>query len=167
MDRESPQVPSLQASFIKHLVQPLYIAYEKAGILPGEWVEDDEDDEENKNEDGMKESNSDSENKDSSEINGVVVVTPPRNDNLEDAFTTISEDTASNISEDTATDEGCDDDESSGPKKVAFCIMSENIKRNYEKWLRIIEEEKDENSTRQDDDANDGDVDDDNTSDDT
>lgn len=52
MDRNSPKVPQLQSSFIKHLVQPLYVAYEKAGILPGEWVDVDEessDDDDNSN----------------------------------------------------------------------------------------------------------------------
>lgn len=39
MDRANPKVPPLQASFIKHLVSPLYAAYEKANTLPGEWVD--------------------------------------------------------------------------------------------------------------------------------
>ncbi|XP_065639277.1 cGMP-inhibited 3',5'-cyclic phosphodiesterase 3A isoform X4 [Hydra vulgaris] len=39
MDRNDGKVPQLQCSFIKHLVLPLYAAYEKAGILPGEWID--------------------------------------------------------------------------------------------------------------------------------
>jgi len=44
MDRNDSKVPELQSSFIKHLVSPLYLAYEKAGILPGKWVDKDDDD---------------------------------------------------------------------------------------------------------------------------
>ena len=43
MDRNNPQVPQLQSSFIKHLVSPLYAAYEKAGIMPGDWIDSDVD----------------------------------------------------------------------------------------------------------------------------
>lgn len=49
MDRNDPKVPQLQASFIKHLVSPLYMAYEKAGTMPGEWVDSDSDDEDSAN----------------------------------------------------------------------------------------------------------------------
>jgi hypothetical protein len=45
MDRSTPKLPQLQSSFIKHLVCPLYVAYEKAGVMPGEWVDAASDDE--------------------------------------------------------------------------------------------------------------------------
>ena len=48
MDRNNPQLAKLQESFINHLVAPLCNAYGEAGLLPGEWddgIQDDEDDE--------------------------------------------------------------------------------------------------------------------------
>ncbi|XP_064490056.1 cGMP-inhibited 3',5'-cyclic phosphodiesterase 3A-like isoform X3 [Ornithodoros turicata] len=39
MDRCSPQLAKLQESFINHLVAPLCNAYGEAGLLPGQWVE--------------------------------------------------------------------------------------------------------------------------------
>lgn len=46
MDRKNPQLAKLQESFINHLVAPLCNAYGEAGLLPGEWddgVQDDDD----------------------------------------------------------------------------------------------------------------------------
>lgn len=46
MDRNSPQLAKLQESFINHLVAPLCNAYGEAGLLPGEWddsINDDDD----------------------------------------------------------------------------------------------------------------------------
>lgn len=46
MDRNNPQLAKLQESFINHLVAPLCNAYGEAGLLPGEWddgVQDDDD----------------------------------------------------------------------------------------------------------------------------
>lgn len=48
MDRNNPQLAKLQESFINHLVAPLCNAYGEAGLLPGEWddgVQDEDDDE--------------------------------------------------------------------------------------------------------------------------
>ncbi|XP_006817485.1 cGMP-inhibited 3',5'-cyclic phosphodiesterase 3B-like, partial [Saccoglossus kowalevskii] len=42
MDRRSPQLAKLQETFINHLVAPLCNAYGQAGLLPGQWVEEDE-----------------------------------------------------------------------------------------------------------------------------
>ncbi|XP_069479837.1 cGMP-inhibited 3',5'-cyclic phosphodiesterase 3B [Ambystoma mexicanum] len=44
MDRSSPQLAKLQESFITHIVGPLCNSYDAAGLLPGKWI--DEDDEE-------------------------------------------------------------------------------------------------------------------------
>lgn len=46
MDRNNPQLAKLQESFINHLVAPLCNAYGEAGLLPGEWddgIQDDDD----------------------------------------------------------------------------------------------------------------------------
>ena len=46
MDRSAPQLAKLQEGFINHLVAPLCNAYGSAGLLPGRWL--DEEDEEGK-----------------------------------------------------------------------------------------------------------------------
>ncbi|XP_070284362.1 cGMP-inhibited 3',5'-cyclic phosphodiesterase 3B isoform X3 [Myotis yumanensis] len=44
MDRSSPQLAKLQESFITHIVGPLCNSYDAAGLLPGQWIEEEEDD---------------------------------------------------------------------------------------------------------------------------
>ena len=46
MDRhkDTPRVPELQLNFIKHLVAPLYHAMASSCLVPGSWVEINEDD---------------------------------------------------------------------------------------------------------------------------
>ncbi|XP_069823866.1 cGMP-inhibited 3',5'-cyclic phosphodiesterase 3B [Dendropsophus ebraccatus] len=46
MDRSSPQLAKLQESFITHIVGPLCNSYDAAGLLPGRWMEEDEEEEE-------------------------------------------------------------------------------------------------------------------------
>ncbi len=46
MDRNNPQLAKLQESFINHLVAPLCNAYGEAGLLPGEWDDGVQDDDE-------------------------------------------------------------------------------------------------------------------------
>lgn len=50
MDRSAPQLAKLQESFITHIVGPLCNSYDAAGLLPGFWV-DDEDEEGGEEED--------------------------------------------------------------------------------------------------------------------
>ncbi|XP_012889576.1 PREDICTED: cGMP-inhibited 3',5'-cyclic phosphodiesterase B [Dipodomys ordii] len=54
MDRSSPQLAKLQESFITHIVGPLCNSYDAAGLLPGQWIEgeDDDDTESGDDEDG-------------------------------------------------------------------------------------------------------------------
>ncbi|XP_074613483.1 cGMP-inhibited 3',5'-cyclic phosphodiesterase 3A-like [Acropora palmata] len=60
MNRDVPHVAQLQESFINHLVAPLYNAYANAGLLPGNWVEEEESssdlesDDEDSDEEGMR-----------------------------------------------------------------------------------------------------------------
>ncbi|XP_053576597.1 cGMP-inhibited 3',5'-cyclic phosphodiesterase 3B isoform X2 [Bombina bombina] len=42
MDRSSPQLAKLQESFITHIVGPLCNSYDAAGLLPGKWIDEDE-----------------------------------------------------------------------------------------------------------------------------
>ncbi|KAK2499208.1 hypothetical protein MC885_017326 [Smutsia gigantea] len=44
MDRSSPQLAKLQESFITHIVGPLCNSYDAAGLLPGQWIEAEEED---------------------------------------------------------------------------------------------------------------------------
>ncbi|XP_054827416.1 cGMP-inhibited 3',5'-cyclic phosphodiesterase 3B isoform X2 [Eublepharis macularius] len=43
MDRHSPQLAKLQESFITHIVGPLCNSYDAAGLLPGQWIDEKED----------------------------------------------------------------------------------------------------------------------------
>lgn len=52
MDRSSPQLAKLQESFITHIVGPLCNSYDAAGLLPGQWIEEEDDDTESYDEDG-------------------------------------------------------------------------------------------------------------------
>ncbi|NXM76579.1 PDE3B phosphodiesterase, partial [Serilophus lunatus] len=51
MDRSSPQLAKLQESFITHIVGPLCNSCNAAGLLPGQWVDEDEEDAESTEED--------------------------------------------------------------------------------------------------------------------
>lgn len=51
MDRSSPQLAKLQESFITHIVGPLCNSYNAAGLLPGQWVDEEEEDAESIEED--------------------------------------------------------------------------------------------------------------------
>lgn len=42
MDRSCPQLAKLQESFITHIVGPLCNSYDAAGLLPGQWIEAEE-----------------------------------------------------------------------------------------------------------------------------
>ncbi|CAI5763356.1 cGMP-inhibited 3 3' [Podarcis lilfordi] len=44
MDRRSPQLAKLQESFITHIVGPLCNSYDAAGLLPGQWIDQKDDD---------------------------------------------------------------------------------------------------------------------------
>ncbi|NWX83547.1 PDE3B phosphodiesterase, partial [Nothoprocta pentlandii] len=52
MDRSSPQLAKLQESFITHIVGPLCNSYNAAGLLPGQWVDEEQDAESAEEEDG-------------------------------------------------------------------------------------------------------------------
>lgn len=124
MDRDNPKVPQLQASFINHLVQPLYIAYEKAAIMPGEWLDVDSDDEED----------NEADNEDVEENKSV--------DSDDD-------DDDNNNASDSEEKSESDSSKESTKKKVVYSVVSANIKKNYQQWLKIIAEEKEEENTEE------------------
>ncbi|XP_063785492.1 cGMP-inhibited 3',5'-cyclic phosphodiesterase 3A isoform X2 [Pseudophryne corroboree] len=43
MDRSAPQLAKLQESFITHIVGPLCNSYDSAGLMPGKWIDGDDD----------------------------------------------------------------------------------------------------------------------------
>ncbi|XP_067915032.1 cGMP-inhibited 3',5'-cyclic phosphodiesterase 3A isoform X2 [Heterodontus francisci] len=51
MDRSAPQLAKLQESFITHIVGPLCNSYDSAGLIPGRWVEDNDEEEDEEEED--------------------------------------------------------------------------------------------------------------------
>lgn len=46
MDRAAPQLAKLQESFITHIVGPLCNSYDSAGLIPGRWVEPNQEEDE-------------------------------------------------------------------------------------------------------------------------
>ncbi|XP_023575095.1 cGMP-inhibited 3',5'-cyclic phosphodiesterase B [Octodon degus] len=64
MDRSSPQLAKLQESFITHIVGPLCNSYDAAGLLPGQWVEAEEDDSESGDDEDGEELDTDEEMED-------------------------------------------------------------------------------------------------------
>lgn len=59
MDRSSPQLAKLQESFITHIVGPLCNTYDAAGLLPGQWINENGSEEED--EEGQEDSESEEE----------------------------------------------------------------------------------------------------------
>jgi len=114
MDRNHPRLPQLQDSFIKHLVGPLYNAYGRAGLLPGEWIESEVDPED---------TNDDEENYDGSSQSYTNDSTSERSDDESD-LRIIPE------------KEG-----ESKKRKVIFCETTHNITSNLETWQKIINAE--------------------------
>uniref|UniRef100_A0A8C8VHX9 Phosphodiesterase n=1 Tax=Pelusios castaneus TaxID=367368 RepID=A0A8C8VHX9_9SAUR len=55
MDRSSPQLAKLQESFITHIVGPLCNSCDAAGLLPGRWLDEEEDDMESAEDDNGEE----------------------------------------------------------------------------------------------------------------
>lgn len=117
MDRKQPRLPNLQDSFIKHLVGPLYNAYGRAGLLPGEWVENEMDnDDDNDDEDGFEGSSqsftNDSQSERSEDESDVRVVSEQNGKQIEVK-----------------------------KRKVIFCETTNNINQNIERWQQVISAE--------------------------
>lgn len=114
MDRNHPRLPQLQDSFIKHLVGPLYSAYGRAGLLPGEWIERDVDpDDENEDE-----------------------------ENYDGSSQSYTNDSTSERSDD-ESDVRIVSEKRGGMKKrkVVFCETTQNINSNLERWQKVMNAE--------------------------
>ncbi|KAJ0056653.1 hypothetical protein NL108_010613, partial [Boleophthalmus pectinirostris] len=66
MDRSSPQLAKLQESFITHIVGPLCNSYDAAGLLPGQWINEDASDEDD--EEGPEDSESEEDDEEEDEL---------------------------------------------------------------------------------------------------
>ncbi|KAK7108310.1 hypothetical protein V1264_016065 [Littorina saxatilis] len=107
MDRRNPQLAKLQETFINHLVAPLCNAMVTGGLLPGTWVEegsDDEDESDGEKEDSTCKDTEDEEAETDNEGGPVVQEKRKR------------------------------------PRKVN-CLLTKNMKDNYEHWSARINEE--------------------------
>ncbi|CAH1250436.1 PDE3A [Branchiostoma lanceolatum] len=108
MDRNKPFLARLQESFINHLVAPLCNAYAAAGLLPGHWVEEEED-----------------LNSSSGKVEAENESSPPEDDD------SVDDDDATCLKKELQ------------PRKVTS-PLTENIKRNHQRWLQLLKEEEKE-----------------------
>ena len=115
MDRNQARLPHLQDSFIKHLVGPLYNAYDRAGLLPGEWV--DSDDRDDDDEDGDEGSNQSYTNDSASERSDDETDVRVLNGGGDEKVVEIRK------------------------KKRIFSEITENINANIERWQQFINAE--------------------------
>ncbi|XP_072045940.1 LOW QUALITY PROTEIN: cGMP-inhibited 3',5'-cyclic phosphodiesterase 3A-like [Amphiura filiformis] len=119
MDRNAPQLAKLQEGFINHLVAPLCNAYGSAGLLPGRWLDEEEDGDKiaEKSDCGK----SDDERKSESD----------KEDELEE--------------EDTSSEESKLRPKRSSISKTQkmVSILTKHIKDNHEMWTKVLREEED------------------------
>ena len=130
MDRTQPRVPPLQASFIKHLVGPLFNCYARAGLMPGEWRDQEDDDEEEDDGEDSQSFGNDSDFDRSDPDDDTDIKDENKNEKLE----------------------------RTKKKRVPFYCIVSNIDENYQKWQTLIaEEERKVSEDSQDNDTTDRD----------
>ncbi|XP_067142319.1 cGMP-inhibited 3',5'-cyclic phosphodiesterase 3A-like [Centruroides vittatus] len=113
MDRKNPQLAKLQESFINHLVAPLCNAYGEAALLPGQWVENSESEDEgpiDTDQGDTSDGKEDDEVVDSDSSIPSVVSTRRR--------------TSVQIKQ-----------------RNVFCLQTKHLQENYEYWINILKEE--------------------------
>ncbi|XP_060073053.1 cGMP-inhibited 3',5'-cyclic phosphodiesterase 3A-like, partial [Ylistrum balloti] len=121
MDRKMPQLAKLQQTFINHLVAPLCNAMVTGGLLPGTWVEDPD-----------------------SDAEAIVYFASGQSDTEK----------TDNTCKDTE-DENETDQETGSPVLLKFdkkprkvnCLLTKNMKENYEYWLGIMKQEEDQKTS--------------------
>ncbi|XP_064627396.1 cGMP-inhibited 3',5'-cyclic phosphodiesterase 3A-like isoform X2 [Lineus longissimus] len=119
MDRKNPQLAKLQMSFINHLVAPLVNACSSAGLLPGQWIEDDgTDNDVHSGSDGNNTDNTEDEET-GSDTNSV-----PENNHL-----TLPKPRKK-------------------LKKIA-CTLTKNLKDNLDMWTQTVKEESQEEAAKE------------------
>ncbi|XP_063970176.1 uncharacterized protein LOC129283067 [Lytechinus pictus] len=122
MDRNAPQLAKLQEGFINHLVAPLCNAYGSAGLLPGRWLDEEDDDHSAKSETKVESERGDFSDKDNDD------------DDVDD--------------DDDNDEESNDGDtklrlKSAGQQKTRkmVSILTKHLKENHEMWLKVLKEE--------------------------
>ncbi|KAH9500195.1 cGMP-inhibited 3',5'-cyclic phosphodiesterase A [Bulinus truncatus] len=114
MDRRSPQLAKLQETFINHLVAPLCNAMVTGGLLPGTWVEEDQQEFSSR-------------------------------ENIDQSCGTDTQDEDN----DTDNESGVNEERHIfKPIRKVNCLLTKNLKENYEFWLSMIrKEEEDQKKT--------------------
>ncbi|XP_035709062.1 cGMP-inhibited 3',5'-cyclic phosphodiesterase A isoform X7 [Folsomia candida] len=111
MDRYHPQLAKLQESFINHLVAPLCKACAEAGLLPGYW-EDEVEDDQNEGE----------------------------GETTADEISTMSFQEADYENEESSYSDDNKSDSSKSKRKI-FCLHTKHLQDNHRYWMNVIKEE--------------------------
>lgn len=139
MDRDHPQLARLQESFINHLVAPLCKACAEAGILPGYWIEDPEEDNDNN---PLAASSTNNPAKRVSEEGAEQDLTTA--DDLSIATTSCQEtdNDESSYSEENPTS-FCNRVIGGGhtSKRRIFCLQTKHLQDNHRHWMAVIKVE--------------------------
>lgn len=108
MDRYHPQLAKLQESFINHLVAPLCKACAEAGLLPGYW-EDEVEDDQNEGE----------------------------GETTADEISTMSFQEADYENEESSYSDDNKSDSSKSKRKI-FCLHTKHLQDNHRYWMNVI-----------------------------
>ncbi|XP_022238555.1 cGMP-inhibited 3',5'-cyclic phosphodiesterase A-like [Limulus polyphemus] len=120
MDRHNAQLAKLQESFINHLVAPLCNAYGEAGLLPGQWMECSDSEDEVVSEDADRIEKSECKNTDEEVVD---------RDGGTGLFLTCL---------------GTSTQRRHAPQlkpKIVNCLHTIHLQENYEHWVNILKEE--------------------------
>ncbi|XP_072165724.1 cGMP-inhibited 3',5'-cyclic phosphodiesterase 3A-like [Diadema setosum] len=132
MDRAAPQLAKLQEGFINHLVAPLCNAYGSAGLLPGRWLDEEED-------------------------GDFLILSFPLHAGTPKPETKSENNFSDKEQEDDEDDDNDNDDtsndgdtklrlKSAGQQKTRkmVSILTKHLKENHEMWLKVLKEEEEE-----------------------
>ncbi|XP_038047157.1 cGMP-inhibited 3',5'-cyclic phosphodiesterase A-like [Patiria miniata] len=122
MDRGAPQLAKLQEGFINHLVAPLCNAYGSAGLLPGRWLDEDE-------------------NEDEKEDKSEETALPLPQQEIKEEEDDIEE-------EDTSSEGGPMESKlrlksAKTKQRKMVSILTKHLKENHDHWIKVLKEEDD------------------------
>ncbi|XP_022108915.1 cGMP-inhibited 3',5'-cyclic phosphodiesterase A-like isoform X2 [Acanthaster planci] len=122
MDREAPQLAKLQEGFINHLVAPLCNAYGSAGLLPGRWLDGEENEDEK------------------SEAGEETAVPLPQQEIKEEGDDIEEEDTSS---EGGPMESKLRLKSGKTKQRKMASILTKHLKENHDHWIKVLKEEED------------------------
>ncbi|PIK62866.1 putative cGMP-inhibited 3',5'-cyclic phosphodiesterase A isoform X 3 [Apostichopus japonicus] len=130
MDRNNSQLAKLQEGFINHLVAPLCNAYGSAGLLPGLWLDEEDND-----------SNADKSDKEDSDGSSISPRREKKDQDKDDEEE--DEDDDDDSSSDGASEDSKVRPKSSIPQKTRkmVSILTKHLKENHEMWTNVLKEE--------------------------